>query len=70
MKKTLYKPQNDDLDVNVAVYAAEAFIDWRCSDSKSDNPVCKKPSNPPIDKGIDFFCKNGNGKRNIVCPRK
>ena len=64
MKKTLYKPQTDDLDVNVAVYANEAWFNLRrCTDNPSE--CGKRWPNPKKDINL-FFCKKG--KDNQACP--
>jgi hypothetical protein len=65
MKKTLYKPEADDIDVNVAVYAAEAFINRGCAKNTSG---CGNRCNKPWSKNFDIFCRKGKG--NQVCPRE
>ncbi|MDR2418763.1 MAG: hypothetical protein LBD79_06885 [Treponema sp.] len=72
MKKVLlYKPEADEVDVNVVTYANEAFFDWGCS--KNTSGCSKKP-----DKGFDFLCKKGGkgfdflckkGDTNKICPQ-
>ncbi|MDR2418762.1 MAG: hypothetical protein LBD79_06880 [Treponema sp.] len=71
MKKTLYKPEADEVDVNVVTYANEAFIDWRCKHEGGKNTTgCGKNCKgmPWPGKGIDFICKT-SGKINWVCPK-
>ena len=48
MKKALlYKPQNDDIDVNVVVYANEACLNWwRCKNSCNKPDINCKPQEP------------------------
>jgi hypothetical protein len=67
MKKAfLYKPETDDISVNVAVYANEAFIDWGCS--KNTTGCGKKCKDPWPGNGFDFFCKTRKGETNQACP--
>ena len=68
MKKTLYKPETDDLDVNVVAYANEAWFNIRACSKTKNSSGCKPESDKPK-KGIDiFFCKRSEGKLNQVCP--
>ena len=65
MKKALlYKPQNDGIDVNVAVYANEACLNlWRCTENPSECGGGPKPKSKNI-----FFCKRGEND-NRICPK-
>ncbi|MDR1398928.1 MAG: hypothetical protein LBJ41_03290 [Treponema sp.] len=66
MKKTLYKPETDDIDISVVAYANEAWFNIRgCTENPSE---CggKQPDKPEKNINI-FFCKKG--KVNQVCPK-
>jgi hypothetical protein len=64
MKKALlYKPQTDDIGVNVAVYANEAFVDWGCGKRCKDI----------WPEGFDIFCRKKPKPAkndNQICPRE
>jgi hypothetical protein len=65
VKVTLYKPEADDLDVSVVVYAAEAWINWGCTKNPSECGDKRGPNEPKKSFNI-FFCKKG--KENQACP--